>query len=111
MTNSTGNTTDFSFEYALSLIITLVVCSNVLRNSPNMNTISILLLGLVVAFIALAIINFLFPQINKLAYSVYQYIIYTIMTNFNNMGYLHVWPPILAILIIFVVLLYNRSLG
>tara|TARA_B100001175_G_C19481572_1_gene627412 strand:- start:318 stop:653 length:336 start_codon:yes stop_codon:yes gene_type:complete len=111
MTNSTASNTDFSFEYAVSLIVTIVVCSNVLRNSPNMNTIAILLLGLVVAFITLTIINYLFPQINKLAYSIWQYILYMFMTNFNNMGYLHVWPPILAILIIFVVLLYNRSLG
>ena len=47
MTNSTASNTDFSFEYAVSLIVTIVVCSNVLRNSPNMNTIAILLLGLV----------------------------------------------------------------
>tara|TARA_A100001015_G_C14827336_1_gene647208 strand:- start:115 stop:450 length:336 start_codon:yes stop_codon:yes gene_type:complete len=111
MSSSLGNNSDFSFEYAVSLIVTLVVCSTVLKNSPNMTTIVIVLLGLVVAFITLAIINFLFPQINKIAYNVWQYLVYSFMTNFNNMGYLHVWPPILAVLIIFVVLLYNRSLG
>lgn len=111
MSSSVTNNTDFSFEYAVSLIVTILVCSNVLKGSPNMNTIVIVLLGLVVSFITLTIINYLFPQINKLAYSIWQYIVYMFMTNFNNMGYIHVWPPILAVLIIFVVLLYNKSLG
>tara|TARA_Y200000002_G_scaffold256427_1_gene212750 strand:- start:231 stop:557 length:327 start_codon:yes stop_codon:yes gene_type:complete len=102
---------DFSFEFAVTTIITLIVVTMMIRSNPDMSSIVIVVSGLVVAYISLMVVNFLFPQINKVASNVYQYIVYTIMTNFNNLGYLHVWPPIFAVLIIFVVLLYNRNLG
>jgi ABC-type Fe3+-siderophore transport system permease subunit len=105
------NNTDFTFEYAVSIIITLVVCSITIQRSPKMNTFVVILLGLIVSYISLIIINFLFPQINKLFYNIYQYILYMFMNNFNNTGYIHVWPPVLAVLIIFIVLLYTKNLG
>ncbi len=105
------NNIDFSFEFAVSTIITLVVMTMMIRKNPQLSTVIIVIAGLAISYIALQIVNFLFPQINKVASSVYQYFLYTIMTNFNNLGYLHVWPPIMAVLIIFVVLLYNRNLG
>ena len=100
---------DFSFEFAVTTIITLIVVTMMIRSNPDMSSIVVVVSGLVVAYISLMVVNFLFPQINKVASNVYQYIVYTIMTNFNNLGYLHVWPPIFAVLIIFVVLLYNRK--
>jgi ABC-type Fe3+-siderophore transport system permease subunit len=109
--SSATNNTDFSFEYAVSVIITLVVCSMTIQRSPKTNTFVVILLGLIVSYISLLFLNFLFPQINKLFYSIYQYILYMFMNNFNNSGYIHVWPPILAVLIIFIVLLYNKNLG
>lgn len=102
---------DFSFEFAVTTIITLIVVTMMIRSNPDMSSIVVVVSGLVVAYISLMVVNFLFPQINKVASNVYQYIVYSIMTNFNNLGYLHVWPPIFAVLIIFVVLLYNRNLG
>jgi ABC-type Fe3+-siderophore transport system permease subunit len=105
------NNSDFTFEYAVSIIITLVVCSITIQRSPKMNTFVVILLGLIVSYISLIIINFLFPQINKLFYNIYQYILYMFMNNFNNTGYIHVWPPVLAVLIIFIVLLYTKNLG
>ena len=105
------NNIDFSFEFAVSTIITLVVMTMMIRKNPQLSTVIIVIAGLAISYIALQVVNFLFPQINKVASNVYQYFLYTIMTNFNNLGYLHVWPPIMAVLIIFVVLLYNRNLG
>jgi hypothetical protein len=67
-----------------------------------MNTIIVLLAGLVVGFLSLFIMNRVFPNINKFGINVYQYYTYQIMNGFSNTGYIHVWPPILAILIIFV---------
>lgn len=105
------NNIDFSFEFAVSTIVTLVVMTMMIRKNPQLSTVIIVIAGLAISYIALQVVNFLFPQINKVASNVYQYFLYTIMTNFNNLGYLHVWPPIMAVLIIFVVLLYNRNLG
>ena len=108
---SSSNNIDFSFEFAVSTIVTIVVASILIKKNPNMSTLVVVLGGLAVAYVTLQIVNFLFPQINQLANNVWQYFAYQLMTNFNNMGYLHVWPPIFAVLIIIVVLLYNRNLG
>ena len=108
---STSNNIDFSFEFAVSTIVTVVVATILLKKNPKMSTIVVVIGGLVVSYITLQVVNFLFPQINKVANNIWQYFVYSLMTNFNNMGYLHVWPPIFAVLIILVVLLYNRNLG
>lgn len=102
---------DFSFEFALSTVITLSVMTILVRKNPDMSTIIVAIGGLAVSYVVLYIINLLFPHINALSRNLYQYFIYSIMTNFNNLGYLHVWPPIMAVLVIFIVLLYNRNLG
>jgi len=102
---------DFSFEFAVSMIITLLVMTMMIKQNPDMSAIVIVIAGVAVSYVSLQLINFLFPAINKVASNVYSYFIYTIMSNFNNLGYLHVWPPIFAVLIICVVLLYNRNLG
>ena len=102
---------DFSFEFAASMIVTLVVMTMMLKKNPDMSTIVVVIAGLAVSYVSLQIINFLFPMINKTASNVWSYFLYTMMTNFNNLGYLHIWPPIFAVLLIFVVLLYNRNLG
>ncbi len=106
-----GNNINFSFEYVVSLIVVLVVCSLLIKSNPQMNTFIVILAGLVVGFITLYIMNNVFPNINKTASDVGQYYQYQWMNNFNSTGYVHVWPPILAVLIVFVILLYNRQLG
>lgn len=108
MSNSNIN---FSFEYVVSIIIIIVVCNLLTQSNPKMNTIVVIITGLVVGYIALFIMNNLFPYINQTAYNIYQYYAYEIMNNFTSTGYIHVWPPVLAVLVIFVVLLYNRQLG
>jgi len=108
---SSSSNIDFSFEFAVSTIVTIVVASILIKKNPSMSTFVVVLGGLAVSYVTLQIVNFLFPQINRTANNVWQYFAYQLMTNFNNMGYLHVWPPIFAVLIIIVVLLYNRNLG
>jgi hypothetical protein len=109
--NSLGNNINFSFEYAVSIIIVLVVCYSILRLSPGLNIIIVLLAGLLAGYLSLFILNNVFPSLNKTFQNIQQYYTYQIMNNFNSMGYMHVWPPILAVLIIFIILLYNKNLG
>ncbi len=106
-----GQNINFSFEYAISVITVLVVCNYTLKNIPQMNSALVIIVGLFVGFISLFIMNNLFPSINATGSNIYQYYSYQYLNNFNSMGYVHVWPPILAVLIIFIVLLYNRQLG
>jgi hypothetical protein len=101
----------FSFEYAVSIIVIIIVCNILVKSSPNMNTLVVIVAGLLVGYIALYIMNNFFPYINQLASSIYQYYSYQFLSNHASMGYMHIWPPVLAVLIIFIILLYNRQLG
>lgn len=101
----------FSIEYFISLIIVIVVCNILVKRSPQMNTIVIIIIGLLIAYISIKIIHFLLPGISKISLNLYLYSTYQLMTGFNSTGYVHVWPPILAVLIVFVILLYTRKLG
>jgi hypothetical protein len=109
--SSDNNNINFSLEYVISIIVILVVCNALIKSNPQMNTLIVLLFGLVVGFVSLFIMNKVFPKINKFGSNIYQYYTYQFMNGFSGMGYVHVWPPILAILIIFIILLYNRQLG
>jgi hypothetical protein len=109
--NGTGMTGSFSFEYMVSIIVVIIVCNALYKSNSQMNIAIIILVGLVVGYGVLLIMTNFFPYISDFAYNVYQYMSYVVMNNFTSMGYIHVWPPILAILIIFIVLLYNRQLG
>lgn len=106
-----GTNINFSFEYAVSIIVVLVVCNALMKKNPNMSTVVIIILGLLVGYLALYVMNKFFPYINQIALSIQQYLEYSMLSNFTSMGYMHVWPPILAVLVIFVVLLYNKNLG
>ena len=103
--------TQFSFEYAISVIVIIIVCTVLYKTSPQMNTLIIVIAGLLVGYVTLFLMNKFFPYLSVLSFNLYQYFTLEVMNNFNSMGYIHVWPPILAVLILFVILLYNRQLG
>ena len=106
-----GMNISFNFEYALTIIIVILVCNALMKRSPNMNSAIIVLAGLLVGYLSLIILNNLVPGLNRFMNNIKQYYAYSIMGRFNNMGYFNVWPPILAVLIIFIILLYNKNLG
>jgi hypothetical protein len=109
--SSSSTNINFSFEYAVSIIIVIVVCNLLVKTNPQMNTAIVVIAGLVTGGIALFVMNNFFPYINQVANNIYQYYSYQILNNFNSTGYMHVFPPILAVLVIFIVLLYNKQLG
>jgi multisubunit Na+/H+ antiporter MnhB subunit len=106
-----GTNINFSFEYAVSIVVVLIVCNLLVKTSPQMNTVIVIIVGLLVGYLTLITMNTLFPALNSFVSSVYQYYSLQMLGNFNNMGYVNVWPPILAVLIIFIVLLYYNQLG
>jgi len=109
--SSSSSNISFSFEYMVSIIIIIVVCNLLVKSSPQMNSIIVILVGLSVGFVSLYVMNNLFPYINQFASNIYQYYVYKFTSNYTSMGYMHIWPPILAVLIIFIILLYGRQIG
>ena len=58
--NSSPNSTNFSFEYIISIIIILVVCNLLTKNSPQMNSAIVILVGVVVGYLSLFLMNTLY---------------------------------------------------
>lgn len=102
----------FNLEFIVSLLVALYATYLVSSGSPNVNPfITFLLLPLVVAYVVVAIINNIWPGINKWGRNVYMYSENKTLAEINRMGYIQLFPPIFIILIIFALLLYNRMLG
>ena len=101
----------FGIEYTISLIVVIVVCNLLLKKNPQMNTVVVVIIGLVVGFLVWYLLQYMLPNIQSTATNLYMFSTNQVMSNFNNTGYIHVWPPILAILVVFIILLYNRQLG
>ena len=52
-----GSNTSFNFEYALTIIIVLVVCNTLMKKSPQMSSAIVVITGLLVGYISLLLIN------------------------------------------------------
>ena len=100
-----------SLEYIISLIIILVVVVFLIKKKPEMNVVVVIIIGLIIGYISVKILSYLMPEANKFTNNVYLYTTNKVMSDFNSTGYYHVWPPILAVLVVFIILLYNRQLG
>ena len=105
-----GKTT-FSLEYILSLIIALASYYFVNRLAPNGLVWLKIFAGLFFGYLSLLIFNSIFPSMNKFGYTVFNYMEEKVRTGINYLDYLYIFPPLLVVLIIFIVLLYSRQLG
>lgn len=99
----------FNLEYIISLIFAFLAIYGVNKANPNLHPgITYFLIPLLIAYITIAIINNIFPSINKFGYQVYSYSQDNTLGMINDMNYIQIFPPILIILIIFILLLYGR---
>ena len=97
----------FTLNYAITLVIVLVVCVYLMKTVPNLHAGIVVIVGLLTAYLAITFINYFMPTLSDTTENVTQYMEYSIYSNFNDMAYFNIWPPILAVLIIFIVLMYN----
>ena len=102
--------TTFSGEYAFSVICGLVSVYLVERTAPSTHPIiKFFLIPLLITYLILLIINTIAPNFNESTKKFSNYIKTRTDNNISNMGYIEIFPPLFAILIIFVILLYNRN--
>lgn len=103
--------TTFSLEYILSLVVAIGAYYLVSKASQNLPLWVALLVGLFAGYISLLIFNTLIPSLNSYGQQVGNYVVSKSYSGMDNMNYFMIFPPLLAILIVFLVLLYNGSLG
>ena len=104
-----GQTT-FSLEYIISIIIVLVVVGIIQKNAPKTSITIKLIVGLLVAYLSLFILNFALPQLNNIGNSISSYGKNSMYGTINNTGFIQMYPPLFAVLIIFLVMLYSGQL-
>jgi hypothetical protein len=97
-------------EYGISIVVVVLVVAMLMKKSPQMNTFVIVVIGVLVGYAFLVIMNNVFPYLNQWLANIKQYIKFLILNRFNNMGYFHIFPPILLVLILFIILLYNKNI-
>lgn len=103
--------TTFSLEYVLSLVVAIGSYYLVSKTSKNIPLWTALLVGLFSGYISLLLFNTLIPSLNTFGTNVGTYVVNKTYSGVDNMNYFMLFPPLLAILIVFVILLYNGSLG
>ena len=74
--------------------------------SPLLNTLVIPFIVAIISFYALA---FLLPTLNKTAQNVTNYVEDKTYNSVNSMNYVQIFPPLLVVLIIFFIFIFNKS--
>lgn len=103
--------TTFSLEYVLSLVIALLGYFFVNRTAPQSALWVKLLVGLFAGYLSLLILNAVLPGINSFGSATKNYIVSKTYSGINGMQYIYIFPPLFVVLVIFLALLYNGSLG
>ena len=105
-----SNDLKFTLNYAVSLVIIISICVYLVRTVPALNPAVVVMIGLFAAYLVVNFINYSMPSFTTTTDNVSQYVQYSMYSNFNELGYLNVWPPLFVVLIIFIILLYNGQL-
>jgi len=103
--------THFTSEYVVSLLVALLAAYGVARASPNLSPlVTYVVVPLAVAYVTLQIINAVMPGLNATGARVSAYVENKTLGEINSMGYVQVFPPLLAVTILVFVLLFTQNL-
>jgi hypothetical protein len=103
--------TQFTTEYIVSLLIALLATYGIAKASPQLNPlVTYVVVPLAVAYASLQILNAVMPGLNRTGSRVSAYVENKTLGEINNMGYVQVFPPLLAITVLVFVLLFTNNL-
>jgi hypothetical protein len=103
--------TSFSLEYVISLLLALLAAYGVAKTSPEMSPIvSYVIVPLAVAYVSLQILNALIPGLNTAGARMSAYVENKTLGEINQMGYVQIFPPLLAVTVLVFVLLFTKNL-
>ena len=105
-----SNDLKFTLNYVISLIVVLVVCIYLMKSVPTLHPMIVVVIGILVAYLVITGVNILFPTFINTSENVSQYVEYSLYSSFNDLGYLNVWPPLFAVMLVFIILLYNGQI-
>lgn len=98
----------FSLEYFISVVISLAVAYTL---SDNVNPIiRFFIVPISIAYLSLMVMNYSMPQINKVGQQVTTYVENRTLGEINSTNYFQIFPPILFVLIFFIVMIYRNNM-
>jgi hypothetical protein len=104
--------TTFTTEYVVSLLVALLATYGVASASPNMSVwVTYVIVPLAVAYVTLQVLNAVLPGLNTTGARINAYLDNKTLGQINNMGYVQVFPPLLAVTVLVFVLLFTKNLG
>lgn len=96
--------------YGLTLIFVILVVSYIMRKSPQLNMFLVIVIGLLSGYVFLILVQNVFPVLNKTLMEWREFFMYSFYQKANDMGYFYIYPPLFVVFMIFIVLLYNRTI-
>lgn len=104
--------TYFTTEYVVSLLVALLATYGIASANPSMSPIvSYAIVPLAMAYVTLQVLNAVMPGLNSKGSRVSAYIDNMTLGEINDMGYVQVFPPLLAVTVLVFVLLFTKNLG
>ncbi len=101
----------FSPLYILSLLFfVILIVSTLMRKAPQLNLFIVMLIGLLSGYVFLIVSSTIFPHLQSTLMNWRQFMNHTYYEQTHETGYIYVYPPLLAVFILFIVLLYNRTI-
>lgn len=105
------SSTQFSLVYIVSAMAALGSAYLINSASPSIPlAVSFFIVPLLVAYVVIAILNYLFPKLNASGARMVNYTDNTILGAINGTSYYEIFPPLLAIAVIFVILLFSKTI-
>lgn len=99
---------DFTFSEMLSIVFVVIVISILLKKAPQINTFVLVIVGVIVGYVFLIITNTVLPKLNEVYNNWREFVMYNYSAKVDNMGYIHIYPPLFFVFVLFLVLLYYR---
>lgn len=104
--------TNFSVEYIISVVVALASAYGIAHATPDLSPIlTYIIIPLAVAYIVLQLLNASLPGLNNWGDRVSAYVENKTLGEINQMGYIQVFPPLMAITILVFVLLFTKNLA
>lgn len=97
-----------TLSYVLAILFGLMAAYLMNNIAPNMNPfIKFFIVPFLVIYVLLLLFRLIFPGINKFGQNLHNYISENASSDIHAMSYVEIFPPIFAVFIIIIVLLYT----
>lgn len=99
-------------SYFLSILAGLSSAYMIQKSAPVTPAIvKFFLVPFVVIYVTASLLNLVFPHLNQYGQRIGGYVEIKALNQIANTGYINVYPVFGAVIVVFIVLLYNRNLG